>query len=97
MITKAQYRSMLRTKAWRVKRLEILTRDKFKCRNCKSDKRLTVHHLYYIDGFKPWEYSNPSMITLCDKCHRKLHKDQPISSFIRKKITRKVRSTKRKS
>lgn len=36
-------------------------------------KGLNVHHKYYVEGKKPWEYSNDVLITLCTNCHEKVH------------------------
>ena len=56
---------------WQKKRLEILERDEWSCRKCKDNtSTLHVHHRYYQKEFKPWEYFNSSLITLCDKCHK---------------------------
>ncbi len=34
---------------------------------------LHVHHKYYQDGYKPWEYPDHALITLCWVCHEELH------------------------
>lgn len=36
-------------------------------------KGLNVHHKYYVNGLKPWEYDNKALITLCSDCHQKRH------------------------
>ena len=42
-------------------------------------KGLNVHHEYYINGHKPWEYEDQALVTLCEECHGKRHKsDIPI-------------------
>ena len=43
---------------------------------------LQVHHKYYILNNLPWNYLDDSLITLCDKCHQKIHNvsDIPIYS-----------------
>ena len=59
---------------WQKKRLEILERDGWRCRICKSDiYTLNVHHLYYKKDKKPWEYPKTSLITLCESCHEEEH------------------------
>lgn len=35
---------------------------------------LNVHHEFYIDGKKPWEYHDGALITLCEECHKKRHR-----------------------
>lgn len=52
-------------------------RDKYKCQKCGSKhikgNKLVVHHI------KPWakypklRFNNNNLITLCEKCHRKIH------------------------
>lgn len=36
-------------------------------------KGLNIHHTYYIEGRKPWEYENEALVTLCEDCHKKRH------------------------
>jgi len=58
------YKEKLKNPKWQKKRLEILQRDEFKCRNCNSeDKTLHIHHLDY-DKCDPWQYENRLLITL---------------------------------
>lgn len=38
-----------------------------------NPKGLNVHHKYYIEGKKPWEYDNDVLITLCQDCHKLEH------------------------
>lgn len=55
---------------WQKKRLEILQRDKFTCRNCQNaTETLHIHHRYYVKNRDSWEYPNFSLITLCRSCH----------------------------
>jgi len=34
---------------------------------------LHVHHKYYQDGKKPWQYPETALVTLCWVCHEELH------------------------
>ena len=53
-------------------RLNILQRDNFTCQICESNtKTLHVHHKYYIWDQDPWDYSEETLITLCEDCHQK--------------------------
>ena len=53
----------------------ILTRDKYTCRCCKTKKgTLHVHHIIYRSNGGSDEESN--LITLCENCHKKLHRDE---------------------
>lgn len=63
------YSEKLRHPKWQKKRLEILSRDGFKCLFCGSeDKNLQVHHLLYKRR-DPWDYPDYLYQTLCDDCH----------------------------
>jgi len=48
---------------------KILLRDSNKCVNCKTDKKLVIHH---IDQNKH-NNSDDNLITLCRTCHLKVH------------------------
>lgn len=43
-------------------------------RSNKEIKPLNIHHLYYVKNYKPWEYDDNALITLCADCHKKRHK-----------------------
>lgn len=64
------YADKLRRPEWQKKRLEILERDGWKCRDCgDTASQLHVHHVYYIKGRSPWEYDDSALKTLCEACH----------------------------
>jgi len=42
---------------------------------------LNVHHKYYIENRKAWEYENDALITLCEKCHKEEHEKNEIKVF----------------
>ena len=70
---KKEYFEKLKDPRWQKKRLEILERDKWTCRYCgEKERKLHVHHLFYIPKTEPWEIHNGFLITLCDKCHGSL-------------------------
>lgn len=65
------YADKLRDPRWQKKRLEIMERDGFACRECgDKDSPLNVHHGYYARGRSPWEYPDEHLKTLCEECHR---------------------------
>lgn len=65
------YRELLKDPRWIKKRNEILSRDKSTCQFCGcQDKYMHVHHKYYIEGRKPWEYEDDALVTICEKCHQ---------------------------
>ncbi len=60
---------------WQKKRLEILERDEWRCQWCHSEeKQLNVHHNYYKDNAKVWEYGGIVLTTLCHECHERAHR-----------------------
>lgn len=66
----ASYAAYLHSKHWRTTRQRVLERDGHKCRRCRSDKRLDVHHRYYaVLGAEPLS----SLQTLCRDCHKSIH------------------------
>ena len=87
------YHRLLQSPAWVEKRKQILERDGHKCRNCQSEVALQVHHRQYHHignsgmFYKPWEYPNRYLITLCKVCHEKGHKQYTVPVFSRKQST----------
>lgn len=66
-----QYKNPL----WQKRRLEVLEYDKFTCRRCgDKESELHVHHSFYDSKRKVWEYSISNLLTVCDKCHKEIHK-----------------------
>lgn len=57
---------------WQKKRLEVMERAGFECEDCgDSSKTLHVHHRYYENNKKPWNYPDECYLCLCNKCHQK--------------------------
>lgn len=66
------YSELLKDPRWQKLRLEVFQRDNFKCLACLStEKTLHVHHLHYVGGRKPWEYTTDELITVCEGCHER--------------------------
>lgn len=56
--------------SWRAKRAEIIERCGGQCEYCGDEpERLNVHHRYYENGRKPWEYDAKTLEGLCPRCH----------------------------
>jgi hypothetical protein len=63
------YSEKLRDPRWQRRRLEVMGRDEFTCRDCGSDKKtLQVHHCFYEKG-EPWDTKEEFLLTLCSDCH----------------------------
>lgn len=65
-----KYSEKLRDPRWQKKRLEILSRDIWKCQLCGDSKNtLHVHHRRYLSKIDPWEYPDSLLVSLCEECH----------------------------
>lgn len=68
------YAEKLTDPRWQRLRLEIMSRDEFKCRLCFCDgSTLAVHHKKYSETGNPWDAAPDDLVTLCQTCHEKLH------------------------
>lgn len=65
------FNEYLNSSMWAEKKKGILERDGYKCVLCGSAKNLHVHHITYEN--LPFE-KDEDLITVCNKCHEKLHK-----------------------
>jgi len=77
--TESAYSKLLRDPRWQKKRLEIMQKHGFACRECGcTDRELHVHHCYYTKGKKPWEYEDSCYVVLCNEHHtlRQQYEDQ---------------------
>lgn len=73
---KKRYLQQLDNPNWKLKASNIRKRDNYECQLCGTQgksKVLEVHHLRYIDGKDPWDYDDGDLVTLCHRCHEKLH------------------------
>ena len=76
-MTKKTYAELLQLPEWQKRRLEIMQRDGFACKNCGSAKtNLHVHHRLYLRGATPWQYVDNALVTLCEDCHARWHELQ---------------------
>lgn len=65
------YSEQLKDPKWQKKRLEVLTRDDWTCKDCgDKESSLQVHHKHYEYGKKPWDYELDILVTLCENCHK---------------------------
>jgi hypothetical protein len=66
------YAEKLRDPRWQRKRLEIMSRDDFKCQRCQTKTNtLNVHHRAYLKNRDPWDYQDHMLTTLCQPCHER--------------------------
>ena len=64
-----KYWEKLQDPRWQKKRLKILERDGFKCRDCgATEKTLHVHHCFYENG-EPWDARANVLLTVCADFH----------------------------
>jgi hypothetical protein len=78
------YHQQLRDPRWEKLRLEVLQRDDWRCQEPACAHRhnarvmLVVHHKQCLPGRDPWDYPAENLITLCEKCHDRIHqREQP--------------------
>jgi hypothetical protein len=96
-----KYNTLLYDVRWLKKRKKILKRDEYKCTVCESKSNLRVHHTYYTgQNTPPWAYPNNSLLTLCNGCHEKYHREHEIiiqkqhNKSDKKKKPKKIKSEK---
>jgi len=76
---KQMYADQLQDSRWRKLRERILERDGNCCRCCGASESLEIHHRQYRvlsdtgEWFKPWEYPEHILVTLCNTCHATGH------------------------
>lgn len=70
-------------------RQAVLARDRYKCTKCGSTDKLCVHHIKEVRKHPELVYDTNNGVTLCTKCHNKIH-----TKLIAKIL--KMRSKKRK-
>lgn len=65
------YHWYMNSDEWRIKRLERLALDKFRCVACGRSRALEVHHVTYKR--LGHEDVRKDLCTLCRPCHEKIH------------------------
>lgn len=70
------YAQKLRDGRWQKKRLEIFSRDGFRCVVCGESNNIQAHHNWYLGQKEPWEYQNSQLVTLCNCHHEEITKVQ---------------------
>lgn len=57
-------------------RESVLKRDNYICQECGTSKKLNVHHIKHFSDHEELRYDMGNAVTLCELCHRKLHKEE---------------------
>lgn len=69
--------SLYKTKRWKDKRIIVLKRDNYMCREClrygKTTPATTVHHVNPLEMNKGLALVSKNLISLCETCHNKMH------------------------
>lgn len=83
------YEELLKRPEWHTKAIRIKERDSWRCAYCGNICDLEVHHKYYSrypndQKVAPWNYPDDALITLCHKCHEKVHQTKTIKLYYRK-------------
>lgn len=64
-------------KRWEKLRKSVLKRDGYMCRVCRRyGKRVdaeVVHHIYPVSDYPEYRWCSWNLLSLCGKCHDKLH------------------------
>lgn len=55
---------------------QVLTRDNYICQRCDSKENLVVHHIKKFSENKQLRFDVNNGITLCQKCHKEVHKNE---------------------
>ena len=63
------YKYYLQSRAWQIKRQQVLKRDNYVCQACLNVKATEVHHKTYLHlGDEPLF----DLVSVCGTCHNKL-------------------------
>lgn len=71
------YSGIYNTPEWKSKRIVILKRDGYKCRECKRFGKVieadTVHHILPVEERPDLRLTNSNLLSLCEEHHEKMH------------------------
>lgn len=60
-------------KEWRIK---VYQKDNYQCQMCGNKDELNAHHIYAFKYYPELRFDINNGLTLCKKCHNKLHSEQ---------------------
>lgn len=62
---------------WKNKRLKILRRDGYECRECKrygkSVAATVVHHIFPLESYPEYRLVSANLYSCCGSCHGSFH------------------------
>jgi 5-methylcytosine-specific restriction endonuclease McrA len=64
-----------RRKLYRQWRKSVFSRDNSRCKLCGSEKKICAHHILEVQDYPKEKYNIENGITLCQKCHIFIHKN----------------------
>lgn len=71
------YQDFLNSREWKTQRARILRRDAHTCQICgRNDGIMQAHHIVYERPID--ETRDRCLITLCNECHKRVHKVQAL-------------------
>ena len=73
-------------------RTEVLKRDKFRCKMCKTSgkkKKLYVHHIRKWSSASMLRFEMDNGITLCSRCHKEVTSNEHFYERLFTEIVRK--------
>lgn len=79
------YSSFIHSEYWHLVRLQVLRRDRYKCKYCGTTKKLHVHHLTYKHFKNEMEHLD-ELITLCKDCHHLVHEYKEFDDELHNKM-----------
>lgn len=66
-----------KSERWKKKRLIILRRDRYECRECRRYGRVTVattvHHIHSHEHYPELKLDTNNLLSLCSTCHNGMH------------------------
>lgn len=73
----SDYSAFYNSREWKEKRIVILKRDNYQCRECKRYGKVTeadtIHHVLLLTERPDLKLDNRNLISLCEECHERMH------------------------
>ena len=65
-----RYREKLKDPRWQQRSQAKIAIAGHECEDCEAKhESLQVHHIQYVSGREPWDYSDMELVCCCRKCH----------------------------